>query len=134
MLIVAKSPYQSEINLKNGSVHIVGPLSLIKKMNELKKKYGGNPQSWPELLILKSSDDILINEFILKVKGNFKLAYESEELCHCRMVPVEKVYNAIKQGCRSVDDVGRTTLAGTGCGSCRPDTQKLLEQFKLTSN
>lgn len=131
MLIVAKSPYQSEISLKNESIHVIGSLSLIKKMHKLQKEYGRNPQDWPEILNLNSSDDILINEFILKAKAHFKLAYEPEELCHCRMVPAEKVYNSIKQGCRSIEDVGRATLAGTGCGSCRDDIQKLLEQFKL---
>lgn len=131
MDVVCKSPYKSEISFQNGKVHIIGPLSLVKKINELKEKFGADPQKWPALVELKNTEDLLINEFILKTQSSFKLAFDHEELCHCRMVPAEKVYNAIKQGCKTIDEIARTTLAGTGCGSCRPDSEKLLQQFKL---
>lgn len=131
MQVHCRSPYQAEITYKDGKVHVIGPLSLIQQMNSLHQQFGADPAVWPELTKLGSKDDILINEFILKVKSQFKLAYEHAELCHCRMVPAEKVYEAIKQGCQSVEAVGRTTLAGTGCGSCRDDIEKLLAQFKL---
>ncbi len=131
MQICSKSPYQAEISLKDGAIHVVGPLTLIQRLNELKLKYGTHPKTWPEIATLKSHEDMLINEFILKAKNAFKLAYDHEELCHCRMVPADKVYSAIKQGCCSIEDVGRATLAGTGCGSCRDDIEKLLQQFKI---
>ncbi len=132
MVIHCKNTYQSEISFTEGRLHVVGSLHLIQKMNQLKEKYGTNPDAWPVVSELKTSDDLLINEFILKVKDQFALSYPHEELCHCRMVAGEKVYQAIKQGCTTVDEVARATLAGTGCGSCRPDTQKLLDQFKLS--
>ncbi|OFZ29675.1 MAG: hypothetical protein A2622_10645 [Bdellovibrionales bacterium RIFCSPHIGHO2_01_FULL_40_29] len=132
MEITCKSKFQSEITLRQGSLHIVGSFELIHKMNELKEKYGSNPVKWPELEKIKSADELLINEFILKCQSRFQLAYEHAELCHCRMVPAERVYDAIKQGCRTVNDIGRTTLAGTGCGSCRPDIEKLLKQFQFS--
>lgn len=131
MNVLSRSPYQSEIAYQDGKIRVVGPLSLIQQMTDLRKKFGSDPKSWPALKIVQTVDDLLINEFILKLKSEFKLCYEHEELCHCRMVPTEKVYQAIKQGCQSVESVGRTTLAGTGCGSCREDIQKLLHQFKL---
>lgn len=131
MQISSKSPYQAEISLKDGVLHIIGPLTLIDKMNELKLKYGAHPNGWPELKEIKSHEDMLINEFILKTKSTFKLAYVHEELCHCRMVPADKVYSSIKQGCTTIEEVGRATLAGTGCGSCRDDIEKLLQQFKI---
>ena len=42
------------------------------------------------------------------------------------MVKTETVKNAVKAGCCSVADVSRTTLAGTGCGSCRKDIEDVL--------
>ena len=132
MTIHCKSIYQSELSFSDGRIQIIGSMLLIQKMNQLKQLYGKNPQTWPALADLKTGDDLLINEFILKLKNQFELSYPHEELCHCRMVPGEKVYQAIKQGCTSVDEVARATMAGTGCGSCRPDTQKLLDQFKLS--
>lgn len=133
MEVISRSPFQSEISFKNGVVHVVGSVKLMKQMSDLKNKFGANPTKWSPLSELSSSDDLLVNEFILKCRGEFKLAFEEAELCHCRMVPAEKVYCAIKQGAITVEDIGRTTLAGTGCGSCRPDSQKLLNQFKLKS-
>lgn len=132
MTIQCKNIYQSELSLNKGRVRIVGSLQLIQKMNQLQKEYGKDPQTWPVLTDQRTSDDLLVNEFILKVKNQFTLSYPHEELCHCRMVPGEKVYQAIKQGCTTVDEVARATMAGTGCGSCRPDTQKLLDQFKIS--
>lgn len=131
MQISSKSPYQAEISLKDGGIHIIGPLTLINRINDLKSKYGTHPKTWPEITTFKSAEDLLINEFILKAKDTFKLAYTHDELCHCRMVPADKVYSAIKHGCSSIEDVGRATLAGTGCGSCRDDIEKLLQQFKI---
>lgn len=132
MDVVCRSPFQSELIYRNGTVHVVGSLSLIEQMTELKKNHGTDPTKWSALKVLKTNNDLLINEFILKCRGEFKLAYDQIELCHCRMVSADRVYNAIKQGAKSVEDICRTTLAGTGCGSCRPDSQSLLDQFKLS--
>ena len=131
MQVICKSPFQAEISLKDGVINVIGSMSLLAKLNQLRKISGNNPAVWPVLEALETEDDLLVNEFILKCKSEFKLAYEHAELCHCRMIPAEKVFDAIKQGCKTVDDVGRTTLAGTGCGSCRPDIEKLLTQFRL---
>ena len=133
MIVICRNPYQSEISLKNGSVHIIGSLNLLNKMAEYKQKYGSSPACWPAVKAQSPDDldDLLINEFILKCNSQFKLAYEHLELCHCRMVTAERVYDSIKQGCSTVEDVGRAVLAGTGCGSCRPDIEKLLKQFSF---
>ncbi|MBC7465442.1 MAG: (2Fe-2S)-binding protein [Bdellovibrio sp.] len=133
MDIIARSPFQSEITLKNGQVHVIGSLQLIGHVTTLKNKFGHDPKKWMPLNEIKTGEDLLLNEFILKCRGEFKLAYEDDELCHCRMVLADKVYNAVKQGARSVEDVARFTLAGTGCGSCRSDSQKILDQFKMTN-
>ena len=132
MQVICKSPFQAEISLKDGVINVIGSQTLLAKLTQLRKISGDNPTTWPVIEFLKTEDDLLVNEFILKCRAEFKLVYEHAELCHCRMIPAEKVFDAIKQGCKTVDDVGRTTLAGTGCGSCRPDIEKLLTQFRLT--
>ncbi len=134
MQVTCKSPFQAEISLKDSVIHVIGSTLLLATIAQLRKTNGNDPRKWPELEVLKTEDDLLINEFILKCKSEFKLAYEHAELCHCRMITAEKVFDSIKQGCRTIEDVGRTTLAGTGCGSCRPDIEKLLTQFRLTPN
>ncbi len=130
--IICRSPFQAEISYKNDTVQIVGSARLIAKMNALKIKFGNNPVLWNLIEPTKSLDDLLINEFILKCQGQFKFAYEHTELCHCRMVPTDRVFEAIKQGCCNIEEIGRSTLAGTGCGSCRDDMTLLLNQFKIS--
>lgn len=132
MHIVCRSPFQLEISFKDGRLHIIGTTNLMTKMNDLKKIFGPNPCNWQVIESAKSQEDLLINEFILKCQMKFKLKYEHLELCHCRMVPTERVFDAIKQGCRQIEEVGRATLAGTGCGSCKTDITALLDQFKIS--
>lgn len=132
MYVVCKSPFQAEISFKDGHVHIIGSVDLMNKMNDLKTSFGKDPRNWPVSIAAKSEEDLLINEFIHKCHMKFKMTYEHVELCHCRMVPTERVFEAIKQGCRQIEDIGRATLAGTGCGSCKADITALLEQFKIS--
>lgn len=129
MFIVAEIPYKAKLVLENSMISVRGPQELVDSVHNLKKKFGPDPQSWP-LQISHENFGYLINEFILKVQGQFNLCYKHEELCHCRSVSTIKVLNVIKDGCTNLDDVMRTTLAGTGCGSCRQDIENIFEQFK----
>lgn len=127
--IVAEIPYKAKISLIDQVVQVVGPKSLLVKIEKYKSTHGNNPINWPEIKVI-DGEDILINEFIAKAKKSFSLVYPHEELCHCRMVPTEKVFSVIKENCLTAAEVGRTTLAGTGCGSCRKDTEALIKQLK----
>ncbi len=66
-------------------------------------------------------------------------AFESEEvdsdteldplLCRCFGIAEETVRQAIKiNGCATVDEVVGATGAGTGCGTCRADIPRLIEE------
>ena len=127
--IVAEIPYKAKVSLIDQVVQVVGPQSLLIKIEKYKSAYGNNPIHWPEIKVI-DGEDILINEFIAKTKKSFSLVYPHEELCHCRMVSTEKVFAVIKEDCFTAAEVGRTTLAGTGCGSCRKDTEALIKQLK----
>jgi bacterioferritin-associated ferredoxin len=71
--------------------------------------------------------EILLREALLKARGEWDFPYKDEELCHCRAVATAKVDAAIVGGCHSVRAVARETSAGTSCGSCRPDTEAILD-------
>jgi bacterioferritin-associated ferredoxin len=73
-----------------------------------------------------SHAEILLREALLKAKGEWKFPYQEEELCHCRAIATSKVDAAIVGGCRSVRSIARETSAGTSCGSCRPDTESII--------
>lgn len=128
--VIAKIPYRAEVSWDGNKVHVQGSLRLINKIHQIRKQYGDNPSEWLVLKQIENGDDVLVQEFILKCRGEFKLSYPHEELCHCRMVSTDKVFAAIKEGLTTVDAIAEKTLAGTSCGSCRPDTLSLLHQFR----
>lgn len=70
---------------------------------------------------------ILVREVILRLRDQFQLPYKEAELCHCRAVPTEVVDRAIVAGSHTVQAVARVTSAGTSCGTCKSDTELLIE-------
>lgn len=128
-MVFAEIIYKARLEFKDNKVAVKGSKALLDKVLALRQQYGDNPSQWPQQSVA-SGEDILINEFIMKMNSDFKFCYNHEELCHCRNVSTEKVFTSIKNECFRVEDVSRTTLAGTGCGSCRKDIGDLIDQFK----
>lgn len=69
---------------------------------------------------------MLAREVLLKARGEWLLPYTEDELCHCRAVSTAKVDAAIVCGAHDVASVSRRTSAGTSCGNCQPDIERLL--------
>ena len=70
---------------------------------------------------------MLLRQLILELQGKWDFPYKEFELCHCRAIPTKKVDDAIICGAKTVRDVSRKTSAGTACGTCRPDIEKVLK-------
>jgi ferredoxin-nitrate reductase len=49
-------------------------------------------------------------------------------VCSCNNVGADNLRQAIATGCGNLAELCATTGAGTGCGSCRPEVQRLLEE------
>jgi nitrite reductase (NADH) large subunit len=49
------------------------------------------------------------------------------QICNCNGVSKTAIIAAVKKGCRSLKSLCDATRAGTGCGSCKPQAQELLE-------
>ena len=59
-----------------------------------------------------------------------KLA-QGKIICVCKQVGVNTINNAMQQqSCHSVDRIQQCTSAGTACGSCIPDIENLLHEYK----
>jgi bacterioferritin-associated ferredoxin len=125
-VIKAEIPNKVLLSFIDGMVSYVGPQELWLKVLEQKKQNGVNPEKWKPVQV-ENGHDVLLNEFILKCQKNYKIPYVHEEFCHCRMVPTEKVLHVIKQGIFTTAEVGRVTMAGTGCGSCKKDIEELTK-------
>lgn len=51
-------------------------------------------------------------------------------ICHCNQVPQKEVEKLIKKnGHLTVEEIGRQTAAGTGCGRCRMRIALLTERM-----
>lgn len=115
----------------NDQVHASGCHKLLQQIKQLCKQYGSEPKNWPQP---STNDhcDILIRELILKHQGQWHFPYEHDELCHCRSVSAHIVDQAIIAGAHTPTQVTRQTSAGSSCGTCQPDIEKLI-QFRLSS-
>jgi ferredoxin-nitrate reductase len=49
-------------------------------------------------------------------------------VCSCNNVGADNIRNKVKEGCHNLADLCSSTGAGTGCGSCRPEVKRLLEE------
>ncbi len=47
-------------------------------------------------------------------------------VCHCHRICDRTIRASIREGARSIDEVGDACRAGTGCGGCRPAIAGLL--------
>lgn len=126
--ITAHITNRAEIKSTEQDVSCSGSFALIEKVNRYKKEFGSDPAKWP-VVPVSDSNDILINELILKSTEQYAISYDQEEMCHCRTVPTETVIQSIKQDCRTVKEISRATKAGTGCGTCVPQLRILLSEI-----
>ncbi|MFK8139066.1 MAG: (2Fe-2S)-binding protein [Bdellovibrionales bacterium] len=102
-----------------------GCLNFLKAILELSEKsYDFNSISWDQH---SPHVRLLMKELQLKLADQWELPYEEVELCHCRAVITEAVVDSIQSGADTVERVGLLCTAGTSCGSCKPDTESLLE-------
>jgi len=55
-------------------------------------------------------------------------ACSSRKICVCHNVGAHEIEAALAAGAADVAEIGRATRAGTGCGSCRPEIQRLVAE------
>lgn len=49
-------------------------------------------------------------------------------VCSCNNVGADNIRKKVAEGCNTLNDVCNTTGAGTGCGSCKPEVKRLLDE------
>jgi bacterioferritin-associated ferredoxin len=70
--------------------------------------------------------DILAREAVLRLQDRFEVPLKGEELCHCRKIPALKIDQAVVLGAHTPEKVKAWTSAGSGCGTCRPDVERVI--------
>lgn len=74
----------------------------------------------------KAHWDLLLQEIILKFQEKFEIPVKDIELCHCRKIPTAVVDQAIVLGAHTPEKIRAWTTASSGCGTCRPDVEKMI--------
>lgn len=101
---------------------------LSKKIEEYSLQHGADPKLWP-LPTSNDHADVLLRLFVRKINQSYQNPYPHEEVCHCRSVSAVTVEKAIINGAHSVETLALWTSAGTACGTCRVDSQKILDSL-----
>jgi nitrite reductase (NADH) large subunit len=95
----------------------------------------GDGQTAPRLLQVFDRGEVLPEnraELLFSLAGESKALDvtdlpDTAQICNCNGVSKGKIISAVKDGYRSLKSVCDATRAGTGCGSCKPRVQALLE-------
>ena len=64
---------------------------------------------------------------LLSGRSDRSSATDGPLVCSCFSVGQKTIEAAIAQGCRSTVDVGKAVRAGSNCGSCRPEIERLIK-------
>ncbi|HEY8124863.1 MAG TPA: nitrate reductase [Methylocystis sp.] len=87
------------------------------------------PASWDLALELFARERLDDSERMSLLSGRTgrQPTMDGPLVCSCFSVGQKQIEAAIQQGCRSASDVGKATRAGSNCGSCRPEIQRLIK-------
>ncbi|PWU22118.1 MAG: nitrite reductase [Bdellovibrio sp.] len=107
------------------TIHATGCAAFLAAVSALIKT-AGDPAAWP-LPAGHSHVDLLLREFILRLRGHWEFPVIDEETCHCRNVSTERIDRAIMNGAHTTAEVSRETSASTSCGTCRPVVQLMID-------
>jgi ferredoxin-nitrate reductase len=79
--------------------------------------------------LIKNKIELSDKRLALLLSSNgAKRAVIGELVCSCNSVGEGNIVEAIKGGCTNFSDLCKTTGAGTGCGSCRPEVKSILDK------
>ena len=75
-----------------------------------------------------SSSQLLLEELVKRLNGSFETSDPEEEICHCRKIRQAVIDQMIVLGAHTPEKVMSFCTAGSGCGTCRPEVQKLIDK------
>ncbi|MGD9544292.1 MAG: molybdopterin-dependent oxidoreductase [Methylocystis sp.] len=84
---------------------------------------------WDLALELFEQERVEASQRLSLLSGRSALAANNDGplVCSCFSVGQRQIEAAIQQGCISASDVGKATRAGSNCGSCRPEIERLIK-------
>jgi nitrite reductase (NADH) large subunit len=71
--------------------------------------------------------DLLFPQFTDPAPASVELMPDHARICDCNAVNKAQLVEAVLAGATSLRSVCERTRAGTGCGSCRPEVQRVID-------
>jgi nitrite reductase (NADH) large subunit len=81
--------------------------------------------------IARNRAEILFPSSFEGVPPSVEQLPDTAQICDCNAVSKARIVEAVLEGARSLTAVCDRTRAGTGCGSCRPEVQALIDMACL---
>ena len=112
-------------NAERPRMRVFGCSELLELVTRYKAKFGLDLRKWRDPQG-NSHSEILLREALMRLRSEWQFPYEHSELCHCRAVSTESVDQSIVGGAHRVEEVQCRTGAGTACGVCQSEIEKII--------
>ena len=84
-------------------------------------------RTWAAGLLARDFADETERQGVLAGRGGIATPDRGAVVCSCFEVGINQITRAVQtERCSTVDAIGAATQAGTNCGSCRPEIQRIL--------
>ena len=91
-------------------------------------------RSWVTSWLTRQDIDIGARERLLAGRAGADAEDAGPTICACLGIGANPIHRSvISKGCGSVDAVGEATGAGTNCGSCRSEIQRIIDNARLST-
>jgi assimilatory nitrate reductase catalytic subunit len=84
-------------------------------------------RNWAISQLTAAHSDLRKRFTIVAGRPGADVADPGATVCSCFSVGVNRIIGAVRNGCHSVEAVGRQTNAGTNCGSCRAEIRGIID-------
>lgn len=123
--ILIEIPDSQGLDLAKARIKAIGCNQLLSLLRKYQVQFGLDLRLWPYPEV-QGHAEMLLLEALKKMRGEWQYPYSHQELCHCRRVDLVLVDECILSGAQSVPEVCRLTGAGTACGTCQPEIEKII--------
>ena len=128
---IASTSVLSEMVTENGGMKLENALKI--RPQDITERLAGLPDRKIHCSVL--GDKALraaINDYFRKSKQEHRIIKDKAKVvCECLNVTDHEIEDAVLEGRLTYEEVQKKTKCGTGCGTCKPRIEKLIDQYKL---
>ncbi|KAA3512893.1 molybdopterin-dependent oxidoreductase [Agrobacterium rosae] len=84
-------------------------------------------RNWAISQLSVRHEDLRTRFFLVAGRPGFGKSDPGATVCSCFNVGVNQITTAIRDGCHTVEAIGKTLSAGTNCGSCRAEIRGIID-------